>query len=116
MDTIEATGARGPKLLEQLPERLHHHAFVVRDHEANRRFFEDLLGIPLVATWCEAAHSAELGREIRFCHTFFGLADSAFGSVTVSTPSISFACTLSASICHGRVIVRENRPVPRSRR
>ena len=23
------------------------------DHEANRRFLEDLLGIPLVATWCE---------------------------------------------------------------
>ena len=26
---------------------------VVRDQEVNRQFFEDLLGIPLVATWCE---------------------------------------------------------------
>ena len=64
-----------PKLLSQLPLRLHHHAFVVRDQEANRRFFEDLLGIPLVATWCETAWNAEIGREIEFCHTFFGMAD-----------------------------------------
>jgi len=41
------------RLLSRLPSRLHHHAHVVRDHETNRRFFEDLLGIPLVATWCE---------------------------------------------------------------
>jgi catechol 2,3-dioxygenase-like lactoylglutathione lyase family enzyme len=30
-----------------------HYAFVVRDHEVNRRFFEDVLGLPLVATWCD---------------------------------------------------------------
>jgi hypothetical protein len=27
------------RLLSRLPSRLHHHAYVVRDHEANRRFF-----------------------------------------------------------------------------
>ncbi len=76
MDTIEV-GARtsDAKLLAQLPLRLHHNARVVRDHEVNRRFFEDLLGIPLVATWCEKTFSAEMQREIEFCHTFFGLAD-----------------------------------------
>src|SRR5262247_1190426 len=68
MDTIEskATG-----LLSRLP----HSAFVVKDHEVNRRFFEDLLGIPLVATWCEKNYSAEMQKEIEFCHTFFGMAD-----------------------------------------
>jgi len=37
-------------LLCRPPERLHHHACVVRDQEKNRRFFEDILGIPLTAT------------------------------------------------------------------
>jgi glyoxylase I family protein len=76
MDTIEATpAAKTTKLLARLPSRLHHNAYVVKDHEANRRFFEDLLGIPLVATWCEKNFSAEVGREVEFCHTFFGMAD-----------------------------------------
>src|SRR5271169_6232434 len=76
MDTIEATlGSRTKGLLSQLPSRLHHNAFVVKDHEANRRFFEDLLGIPLVATWCEKNFRADLQREVEFCHTFFAMAD-----------------------------------------
>ncbi len=76
MDTIEiarATESQG--LLSKLPSRLHHNAFVVKEHEVNRRFFEDLLGIPLVATWCEKNFSAELQREVEFCHTFFAMAD-----------------------------------------
>ena len=72
MDTLEA---RTTHLLSRLPSRLHHNAYVVRDHEVNRRFFEDLLGIPLVATWCEKTFSSELNREIDFCHTFFGMED-----------------------------------------
>jgi len=47
----------------------------VRDHEVNRRFFEDVLGIPLVATWCEKNFSTEMQKEIEFCHTFFGMED-----------------------------------------
>src|SRR5207247_7679892 len=80
MDTVEqvrgepAQGVRA-RLLPALPERLHHNAYVVRDHEANRRFLEDLLGIPLIATWCEKTYRADLGRAGEFCHTFFGLAD-----------------------------------------
>ncbi|MGH7061935.1 MAG: VOC family protein, partial [Stellaceae bacterium] len=70
MDTIEAPAALRPQeLLARLPSRLHHNAYVVKDHEANRRFFEDVLGIPLVATWCEKNFSAELQREVEFCHT-----------------------------------------------
>ncbi len=76
MDTIEKTaGSTKQNLLSRLPSRLHHNAFVVKDHEVNRRFFEDLLGIPLVATWCEKNFSADLGREVEFCHTFFGMGD-----------------------------------------
>ena len=62
-----------PALLAQLPLRLHHHAYVVRDQEANRHFFEDILGIPLVATWCERTRVQE--RDVAMCHTFFGLGD-----------------------------------------
>jgi glyoxylase I family protein len=58
-----------------LPLRLHHYAWVTKDHEANRKFFEDILGMPLVATWCERAYSAEVGRELEYCHTFYGMAD-----------------------------------------
>jgi catechol 2,3-dioxygenase-like lactoylglutathione lyase family enzyme len=75
MDTIEAKPRAEAKLLGELPLRLHHNAYVVKDHEANRRFIEDLLGIPLVATWCEKTYRADLGREVEFCHTFFGLKD-----------------------------------------
>ena len=79
MDSIERD-TRKPQpgavpLLAALPERLHHNAYVVKDHEANRRFLEDVLGMPLVATWCEKSWRAELGREVEYCHTFFGLAD-----------------------------------------
>lgn len=56
-----------------LPTRLHHNAYVTRDMEATRHFYEDLIGMPLVATWCE---SDELfGKERTYCHCFFGLAD-----------------------------------------
>jgi len=56
-----------------LPSRLHHTAYVARNLEETRRFYEDLLGLPLVATWCE---SDELFGFVRtYCHCFFGLAD-----------------------------------------
>jgi len=56
-----------------LPSRLHHHAYVVADQERTRHFYEDILGMPLLATWCEREHLR--GKEREYCHTFFGLAD-----------------------------------------
>ncbi|MPY94972.1 MAG: VOC family protein [Acidimicrobiia bacterium] len=56
-----------------LPNRMHHHAHVVRDQEVTRRFYEDVLGFPLVATWCEVEDVRGKVRE--YCHTFYGLAD-----------------------------------------
>ncbi len=73
MDDITPRGLS--KLLTRGPERLHHYAFVIRDQEVNRAFFEEILGIPLVATWCEKAFHHVLKREIEYCHTFYGLAD-----------------------------------------
>jgi glyoxylase I family protein len=57
------------------PQRLHHYAWVTRDQEANRQFLEDVLGIPLVATWCERTYNPEADRELEYCHTFYELSD-----------------------------------------
>jgi glyoxylase I family protein len=56
-----------------LPSRLHHNAYVTKDQEATRAFYEDIIGLPLIATWSEAD---ELFGAVRvYCHTFFGLGD-----------------------------------------
>jgi glyoxylase I family protein len=52
---------------------MHHHAWVVEDQERTRAFYEDVLGLPLVATWCEVEELR--GKRREYCHTFFGLAD-----------------------------------------
>jgi glyoxylase I family protein len=60
-------------MASKLPSRLHHTAYVSRDLEATRHFYEDIIGLPLIATWCE---SDELFGAVRtYCHCFFGLAD-----------------------------------------
>jgi glyoxylase I family protein len=56
-----------------LPSRLHHTAYVARDLEQTRQFYEDIIGLPLVATWCEVDEL--FGAERVYCHLFFGLAD-----------------------------------------
>jgi glyoxylase I family protein len=59
--------------MQTLPGRLHHNAFVTKDQEATRAFYEDLIGLPLVATWSEAD---ELFGALRvYCHTFYALGD-----------------------------------------
>ena len=78
------TAAKPPAL-----RRLHHYAFPVADQEVTRHFMEDLLGLPLKATWTEQyEHPAdddptaavlpadwEIEPGISFCHTFYELAD-----------------------------------------
>lgn len=60
-------------MANSLPSRLHHTAYVVKDLGKTRAFYEDVLGFPLVATWCE---QEELFGAVRtYCHCFFGLAD-----------------------------------------
>jgi catechol 2,3-dioxygenase-like lactoylglutathione lyase family enzyme len=57
----------------KLPRRLHHTAYVTKDIEQTRHFYEDLIGLPLTATWCELDEL--FGAERVYCHCFFGLAD-----------------------------------------
>jgi glyoxylase I family protein len=57
----------------KLPMRLHHTAYVTRDQEKTRRFYEEIIGLPLLATWCE---SDELFGKVRtYVHTFYGIGD-----------------------------------------
>lgn len=57
----------------RMPTRLHHTAYVSADLEATRRFYEDLIGLPLVATFCEI--DVLFGAERQYCHCFFGMPD-----------------------------------------
>jgi catechol 2,3-dioxygenase-like lactoylglutathione lyase family enzyme len=55
------------------PMRLHHNAYVTNDLAATREFYEDVIGMPLVATWAEVAEVE--GKTLEYCHCFFGLQD-----------------------------------------
>lgn len=57
----------------KLPSRLHHTAYVTKDMEATRHFYEDILGLPLKATWCETDFL--FGKDRTYCHCFFGIGD-----------------------------------------
>lgn len=59
--------------MTSLAQRLHHTAYLTKDQEATRVFYEDILGFPLMATWSETDDL--FGAERVYCHTFFGLAD-----------------------------------------
>lgn len=57
----------------KIPSRLHHNAYVTNDMEATRKFYEDVIGLPLIATWSE---SDELFGAVRtYVHCFFGIGD-----------------------------------------
>jgi catechol 2,3-dioxygenase-like lactoylglutathione lyase family enzyme len=56
-----------------IPLRLHHNAYVVRDQRATRRFYEDVIGLPMAACWTE--RDEVFGGMRVYCHTFFQLAD-----------------------------------------
>jgi catechol 2,3-dioxygenase-like lactoylglutathione lyase family enzyme len=82
----------------KLPSRLHHTAYVSKDLEATRHFYEDILGFPLVATWCE--QEALFGKERTYCHCFFGLADGsalAFFQFAYPDDQAQFGPELAAS-------------------
>ena len=71
---------------QKLPLRLHHTAYVAKDLEKTRAFYEDLIGLPLLATWCEKTEL--FGKERVYCHCFFGLNDqSALAFFQFADPS-----------------------------
>lgn len=53
----------------QVVSRLHHNAHVTTDMAAVREFYEDVIGFPLVATWCEKTEL--FGKERTYVHCFF---------------------------------------------
>jgi glyoxylase I family protein len=57
----------------RVKSRLHHNAYVTRDMDAVRRFYEDVIGFPLVATWCEKTQL--FGKERTYMHCFFDVGD-----------------------------------------
>jgi catechol 2,3-dioxygenase-like lactoylglutathione lyase family enzyme len=69
----DAKARKHPATAAKLPTRMHHHAFVVADQERTRHFYEDIVGLPLRATWIEKEHFN--GEDLVFSHTFYGLAD-----------------------------------------
>lgn len=60
-------------MTNKLPSRLHHTAYVSKDLERTRAFYEDVIGLPLSATWCETDFL--FGKDRTYCHLFFDLAD-----------------------------------------
>jgi glyoxylase I family protein len=71
LDTTLSNGKRAP--LQKLPLRMHHHAFTTDDHEANRHFYEDVLGIPLTAMYIEKEFIR--GEWVELGHAFYALQD-----------------------------------------
>lgn len=59
--------------IDRRPSRLHHTAYVTKDLETTRAFYEDVIGLPLIATYTEMDDL--FGRERVYCHCFFELAD-----------------------------------------
>lgn len=59
-----------------IPQRLHHYNFVTQDHLKTREFYEDFLGIPLVAFWTEIEPlPGNDGCDTVMGHAFYRLTD-----------------------------------------
>ena len=64
------------RILSELPLRLHHNAYVCADQERTRHFYEDIIGLPLLATWIEEGEFPEVpGKKMSYIHTFYGIGD-----------------------------------------
>ncbi len=59
--------------IAQIKSTLHHNAYVCRDLEAVRKFYEEIIGYTLVATWAEQADL--FGKVRTYCHGFFDIGD-----------------------------------------
>ena len=59
--------------IKRRPGRLHHTAYVSKNLEATRAFYEDVIGLPLIATYTEMDEL--FGKERTYCHCFFEMAD-----------------------------------------
>ncbi len=57
----------------KIKSTLHHNAYVTEDMEAVRKFYEEIIGFPLVATWAEQTDL--FGKERTYMHCFFDIGD-----------------------------------------
>jgi catechol 2,3-dioxygenase-like lactoylglutathione lyase family enzyme len=72
MGSTQAGRSNGVKR-NSIPARLHHNAYVCRDLEATRKFYEGTLGWPLAAVWRE--HDRVFDDDLEYCHLFFQIGD-----------------------------------------
>jgi len=102
MNKLDIDGAGAvPARLKVLPKRLHHHAYVTGDQEKTRHFYEDILGLPLIATWIEKATID--GADMSYSHTFFGIGDGgalAFFHFADPEQAKMFAAKQQPLFCH----------------
>jgi len=68
-----------PRPNKSLPlvTRLHHYAYRCKDAEETRRFYEEVLGLPL-ARIISHDHIPSTGEYAPYCHLFFELADGSY--------------------------------------
>lgn len=89
---------KSPKLRQAPPTRLHHFAYATNDQEATRHFYEDIIGLPLLATCIEEQYA--VGEWAEISQSFYGLGDGgALAFVTFSDPQKQQAwCTSQHSM------------------
>ena len=74
---VDAEARRMRRRAASLYSNYFHRAVRVRDMEATRHFYEDLMGLPMVA--CEVMESAKgSGEATNYIHTFFELGDGSY--------------------------------------
>lgn len=84
-----------------VPARLHHAAYVSADQERTRRFYEDVLGFPLVAFLIEREQMFD--DVLEFSHAFYGLADGsslAFFNFANPEQQVRFAAQKQSPFIH----------------
>lgn len=73
------------RLPRAVPARVHHFAYATNDQEATRQFYEDIIGLPLLASRTEEQYTVGEWAEVN--QSFFGLENgSALAFVTFSDP------------------------------
>jgi len=99
----------GSRVLKELPLRLHHNAYVCANQERTRHFYEDIVGLPLVATWIEESEFPEFpGRKVSFAHTFFGIGDGGALAFFERGRMVSGPPTMSASVSPALFVRQHN--------
>ena len=83
---VADTAASSPVPVPVAIHGLHHFAWRCRDAEETRRFYEDLLGLPLVHV-IRADHVPSTGAYCPYVHIFFRLGDGTASEPSPNTPT-----------------------------